>query len=460
MLLWLFPIKKRFGRRLPSFTRKRLIARQAVNRRCENSGGLAEVGRVALATRDPPRTYENGRLTREREHVAPKKNSMESRMIVIALGTHGSGSTWCFNAIRALLAEGCPDAVSLFAADTATLLRNVPPGTRNVVVKAHHLDTEMLTLAVLSKAKIVITIRDPRDSLISLRERFGSSLHETIKDLSLAAATLSMLEKHLLTVDSSESILRLIYEERFMDEYHTVERIASFLNIQVDSEKIRAIFEQLTPDKVGRKVDRLIAQGKMDGLGHDDESHLHPAHLGDGESGKWEQRLSIDDQQAVMGALGGDLLTSAPAYSIDWSAKLFNYSDARSGTPHELVDCDGEDRILIWGPYQHLRTGRWQVTPRLSIEDAYHPITIKVDIYIPVPGRETLALRVLNLPASTPERLVMEFDHHDHLEPIELRISSICDHRSGRIAFGGADLKWLGPSERLQRFAGRPVGSR
>ena len=379
-------------------------------------------------------------------------------MFVIALGTQGSGSTWCFNVIRDLLAKDRPDSVSLFAAEAVTLLRNVPPGTRNVVVKAHHLDAEMLTLAVLFQAKIVITTRDPRDSLVSLRERFGFGLHDSIRDLTRSAATLFMLETQLTSADAYNMTLRLIYEERFMDRSSTIAEIASFLNISIDPENLEEIFERLTVDKIERKIDRLKSIGKMDDLGYDDESHLHPFHVGDGESGKWEQRLSTDDQQAVMGAVGGDLLQSFPASSVEWSAKLFHYYDLRSGTAHEFLECDGEGQRLIWGPYLHLRTGRWQVTPRLQIEDSGHPITIRVEIFIPVPERDILALRVLNLPASTPERLVMEFDHHDHLEPLELRVSSISDHRTGRVAFSGADLKWLGPSERQHQLAARPVG--
>ena len=60
-------------------------------------------------------------------------------MLVITLGTVASGSTWVFNAVRALLTETNPDAVSLSARDAVDLLRNVPLGCRDVVVKSHSL---------------------------------------------------------------------------------------------------------------------------------------------------------------------------------------------------------------------------------------------------------------------------------------------------------------------------------
>lgn len=371
-------------------------------------------------------------------------------MLVITLGTIASGSTWAFNVVRALFAQSRPNAVSLSAGDASDLFNNVPAGSHDVIVKAHYLDRWLLTLASLFEAKIVVTTRDPRDSLVSQRERFGATLQEAIRDLSRSSATLAM-------IDGSLPLLNLRYEDRFMDDVTTVERIASFLELPVGKAERDLIFDENRPEAVARKVDRWLSLGKLKALGFDETSHWHEGHVGDGECGKWRQRLAPDDQEAVIGALGSDLSHFEPPKSIFWSPKLFTYFDERSGADTETFECRGEEQPFFWGPYQHLPAGRWRIAPRIELEGQDCPITVRIDTFIPVPGRDVIALRIINLPAASPERLVMEFDHHDHLEPLELRLSAIADGRCGRIRFRGADLSWLGPSERAATLAARPV---
>ena len=38
----------------------------------------------------------------------------------------------------------------------------------------------------------------------------------------------------------------------------------------------------------------------------------------------------------------------------------------------------GEERMLIWGPYQYLPAGRWQIRPDIEILDGQDPVTIRI----------------------------------------------------------------------------------
>ena len=371
-------------------------------------------------------------------------------MLVIALGTIASGSTWAFNVARGVFARVRPQAVSLSVGHASDLLANISPDFRDVIVKAHFLDNWLLTLAALFQAKVIVTTRDPRDSLVSQRERFGATLHEAVTDLTRSAATLA-------TLHESVPVLRLRYEDGFMNRPETVERIAAFLELPIDRGEAGCIFDEYRAENVTRAVDRWQSTGKLKETGYEAATHWHEGHVGDCVSGKWRQRLRSDDQEAVMGAVGSDLLDSAIPEEIYWSPKLFTYFDERSGSSAEMLNCNGEEQALLWGPYQHLPTGHWRISPQITLDTPAQPLSIRVDTFIPVQGREVLALRVINLPASSPERLVMEFDHYNHLDPIELRISSIGDCRQGRITFRGAELKRLGPSERTECLAARPV---
>ena len=102
-------------------------------------------------------------------------------MLFIAFGTHRRGSTWIVNAIRLRAMHArLPLAVSLYSDGGSEILRNIPSGTQNVVVKVHRTDQILMTLASLVETKIVISMRDPRDSVVSLFERFSISTREAV----------------------------------------------------------------------------------------------------------------------------------------------------------------------------------------------------------------------------------------------------------------------------------------
>lgn len=371
-------------------------------------------------------------------------------MLIVTLGTIASGSTWTFNVVRSLLRECRSNAVSLSTAEALNLLSNIPPTCTDVVVKSHWIDQPFVNLASLFQAKMIVTTRDPRDSFVSHRERFGATLHEGVQALSRTAATIGVLPNTIST-------LWLRYEEGFADDPAMVAGIARFLELELDDRALLAIFEELRPERVTRAIDRSAAAGALREHGFDTHTHWHAGHVGDRECGKWRLRLRPDDQEAVIGALGTDLTSLDPARTIFWSPKLFTFFDERQGASEEVLPCSGEDQALVWGPYQHLPTGRWRINPLVRLEDEERPVTIRLDTFIPIPGRDVLALRMVNLPVSSPERLEMEFDHHDHLQPLELRIASAADHRSGALRFSGAELTWLGPSERTDRIVARPI---
>src|SRR5580658_8007975 len=81
------------------------------------------------------------------------------------LGMYGSASTWTFNVVQKLAAVLVPDrpVVSHFVNDS---LDEVDPSAGTLVVKTH---ATSLGEELASRARaIIITIRDPRDSLASL----------------------------------------------------------------------------------------------------------------------------------------------------------------------------------------------------------------------------------------------------------------------------------------------------
>lgn len=94
-------------------------------------------------------------------------------MLVFTIGTVSSASTWTFNVVRCLLAADRPNVISIYIEHAADLLSNVPERVRDIVVKAHYADYPMLKLLELADARVVLTYRDPKDSIASQIERTG-----------------------------------------------------------------------------------------------------------------------------------------------------------------------------------------------------------------------------------------------------------------------------------------------
>jgi hypothetical protein len=269
-----------------------------------------------------------------------------------------------------------------------------------------------------------------------------------VRDLGRSSATLAMIDKTI-------PLLALRYENRFMDRDETVAEIARFLEIPLSESERSAIYKTHLPENVSRRIDRWLSLGKL--AGFEENSHWHAGHVGDGECGKWHERLSQEDEASVMGAVGSDLSEFAIPHTLYWSPKLFTYHDDRPGGASERLDCKGEAQSLLWGPYQYLPAGRWRVSPRIALAPEGGSLSVRMDTFIPIAGRETVALRIVNLPVASPERLAMEFDHYDHMQDVEFRLSAVADGRNGTIEFGGVDLTWLGPSERSTMLTAKPV---
>ena len=220
-------------------------------------------------------------------------------MLFIAFGTHRSGSTWIFNAIRLLAMRArLPLAVSLYSDSGSEILRNIPSGTQNVVVKVHRTDHILMTLASLVETKIIISMRDPRDSVVSLFERFSISTREAVAWLSASFASLASLPT---TADR----LVLHYEDRFTDNEATISTIAKFVGLNVSDDETGAIFDALRGDMVQQYIESwlnasLPAKRPRD---FDPATQWHPGHVGDGRIGKWEERLQLEVSQAVSDCL-------------------------------------------------------------------------------------------------------------------------------------------------------------
>jgi hypothetical protein len=239
--------------------------------------------------------------------------------LVLCAGPYGSGSTWVFNAVRALLARatGREEIRGLYADS----LNEFPQFARlgaPLVVKAHRPDRSLRLLGALYAAPMIVSVRDPRDAVVSMAQRFGEPVPNCI-DFVLRCA------QHLLLLREQPRVLTLRYEEGFTAAPGTVPRLAAFLGLVVPGEACAAIAAALTPERVRAEVAALERAGVYgetpDPRRHDSQTLWHAGHLGDGRVGKHREALAPEDAARVLGA-------TAPY------CRAFGYGvEAESGVP-------------------------------------------------------------------------------------------------------------------------------
>jgi len=225
--------------------------------------------------------------------VSRSTADLEAPLFIVA-GLYGSASTWAYNAVRLLLSNESPIVAGY--SDTARELPEGAPGLTRLV-KCHLPDTDLRQLARARRAGVVITVRDPRDALVSTVARFALPRLDIHRALVVSAARLTALA-------STCPCTVLRYETRFPSHVETVEALARSLGIEVTGSRASEISDTLSADKVRTRIATLAAEGAFGPdprpIDADPVTQWHPTHLGDGRVGKHAEVLSDEEGQALL----------------------------------------------------------------------------------------------------------------------------------------------------------------
>ncbi len=228
-------------------------------------------------------------------------------------GMFASGSTWLYNVALLVAAELDPlrPVQGRFVFGPADALGLSEPGIRHVV-KAHQARDGVERIASTADA-VLVTVRDPRDAVVSLMRYQGFSFNRALLNVRLAAEA-------CLLLGALPQAVTLHYERCFIDDPATIDGIAGHMGGRIAPARRDAIFR----DTRRSAIEALIAQLPerpttiVDGDGdlYDRVSHWHRHHAGrDGVSGRWRRLLYPAQIQGIETALG------------DWMA-LFGYRAA------------------------------------------------------------------------------------------------------------------------------------
>ncbi len=219
--------------------------------------------------------------------------------VILCAGLKSSGSTWLYNVVNRLLKEagGADSAVAGFYADKVA---HFPKGTeqaRYLVVKSHVPSEPLLFVTRLTRGPIFLTIREPRDSVVSLMQRFHYTFDAALKDVAEEA-------ERIVEFSRARDVIVFRYEDCFYEDQQTIAEVAALIGVRVPKAARRRIYAALTPDAVKRKIRTLKARGRF-GVApkpehFDPATHWHPGHVGDGRMGKYAEFLSTQQQAEVM----------------------------------------------------------------------------------------------------------------------------------------------------------------
>jgi hypothetical protein len=234
---------------------------------------------------------------KEQEIVDVKGSTSAPPKVILCAGVKSSGSTWLYNVVTAVLKQQHKHGVMAFYADGLAMM---PPGTeraRILVIKSHEPSYALIYLKRLTRGALFVTLREPRDVIASVVQRFGHSFEGALIETERQAA-------HTVELVEREKNHLFRYESGFTEKSASIDRVARILGVRLSITARERIRRSLTRDEVRKKIGALTKRGKFgakaDPDNFDPTTQWHPGHVGDGRVGKFATVLSKKQQSEIL----------------------------------------------------------------------------------------------------------------------------------------------------------------
>lgn len=205
--------------------------------------------------------------------------------LITVAGLPGSASTWAYNAVKLLLENCYPRVYSTYSDDLNDALCDAVVSYDVVLIKSHVPRKQLAALNAISKGFVVVTVRDPRDAIVSLMQRFGFDFEIAFRKVLESLRAIDAMCK-------GESVVLLRYEDHFTASPATIMRLAEELGVKASTAFCNDLFDSLRPAMVRERIQELrnegrILEGSDDSERFDPDSHWHLGHVGDGAINKY-----------------------------------------------------------------------------------------------------------------------------------------------------------------------------
>lgn len=220
-------------------------------------------------------------------------------MLVICGGLMRTGSVAMFQIMREIV-----EVTGHGTAPVLPLNHELEAWDRNVASWAN---TEFITVTKLHRwlpllepyrdsMRVVMTIRDMRDVVVSLMNFRGGTFEDTLNSQAVIGNLDGQDEWEEKVPE--ESLLKVRYEDFMFDRASTTSKVASHMGITISSR---------LADNIQRKWDLRanIARSKMN-FDQGDREYMNPRHISSGRTQQWRKALTPDQVMQVEEFVGRD----------------------------------------------------------------------------------------------------------------------------------------------------------
>jgi hypothetical protein len=169
---------------------------------------------------------------------------------------------------------------------------------QHLILKAHFTGVDVNSLLWLTNGCLFISIRDPRDAVLSFARRFNIPLSSAIHNIERSCDSI------LHHADSGHCILR--YEDCFFRDIAVPQKLARELNTEISPQISQQLLERYSTERTRAFAARLtdLPSDRLRSTAWsewDIVTQIHRTHIGDGRIGKWRdlnepQQITLNDR--------------------------------------------------------------------------------------------------------------------------------------------------------------------
>jgi hypothetical protein len=225
--------------------------------------------------------------------------SRRNPRLIMTVGLYSSASTWAYNVLRELMIaqHGEARVFAIYSDTVAKVISERQALGRYVVWKMHFGEPAWDVFAQLADPTILLTVRDPRDAVLSMVNRFNTSV--TLAAKAVGASCNRVLQ----CAQWDHPILR--YEDGFFRTTETIRIMAQYIGATLDDDAIDRIHDRFSTESVRAFAEQVPALPAERVKGdptidlYDEVTQIHRGHIGDGSVGKWRRQLTEEQQRAI-----------------------------------------------------------------------------------------------------------------------------------------------------------------
>ncbi len=224
--------------------------------------------------------------------------------MIWCLGMYASGSTWMFNAVRQTGAAAAPayPLVGTYAESLDVLTALAPHALH--VVKTHDLPAAETKFLAQRASQIVITVRDPRDAVVSLMQHMRHNFSQALEKIEKSAAYCAHF--------AADPRARLFnYDAGFTESIETFDTLAALFNSPLTPAARAALFANTRRGAIEAQIALIptLPTAQTDARSGDvvdTDTHWHRHHAGrTGEIGRWQRMLPANAAAVIAQRMAG-----------------------------------------------------------------------------------------------------------------------------------------------------------